>query len=213
MFIDGLVGYLLFAPHSWLEILLGFWALYMIGQWGKRLLSPKSRRGFRPQRSVMGAMQPSAPLPIYAIASIGSGKNPCSTVNGQVLKPTAGLVALAYAGFALMAYFTYQMGPEVAFAGSGAILTTACFLFALSEGLYLTTFELKLDATGFDVRDRLYRTRRVDFKKLIRVMDDNHYLYSFTLEDGSKIRVPKYLVGMSALLDSAEKHLKQYAHG
>jgi hypothetical protein len=40
MFIDGLVGYLLFAPHSWLEILLGFWALYMIVQWGKRLLSP-----------------------------------------------------------------------------------------------------------------------------------------------------------------------------
>lgn len=213
MFIDGLVGYLLFAPHSWLEILLGFWALYMIVQWGKRLLSPKSRSGFRPQRSVMGAMQPSAPLPINAIASIGSGKSPRSTVNGQVLKPTAGLVALPYAGFAVMAYFTYQMGPEVAFAGSGAILTAACFLFALSETLYLTTFELKLDATGFDVRDRLHRNRRVDFRKLVQVTDDNHYLYSFTLEDGSKIRVPKYLVGMSALLDSAEKHLKQYAHG
>lgn len=149
----------------------------------------------------LGNLSPAAGL----LAGVGQSAMPQMSLNSLILRPTIGMRLISFATAAVLAVmFAIDDGslfPRNIYVIAGLVVLVAYGL------LHTNTYSLRYDTEGFTTRDDFFRQRTAAWRDVISVQDNGHYLYVIQLENGSKLNVPKYLVGIRDFLTYAKDQM------
>lgn len=146
------------------------------------------------------------PLAVAIIANAGTGVRPRQTLNMTILRPSIGLRLFTFFAIAAISYFlwvdpAYRAGmpPSIKLWITGLVAYFA---------VYLSLYELRYDAEMVEAPDWVLRKRTYRWDDVISIADTGQQRYRLKFEDGRKIDVIKYLVGIRDFLTIAQMHVE-----
>jgi len=135
------------------------------------------------------------------LSGLGRNATPHHTLNEITLRPTIGL-RLVSVLVAAAFWFLIAVDDGELLGDGYAVTAGLCGLWAYSF-VQTNFYELRYDSHGFITRDWVFRRREVAWRDVIRIEDNGTYLYVIKMQDGSKLEIQKYLVGIRDFLTYA----------
>lgn len=197
----------------WLPYALAFAAfiaLFAFQFWLKsflyRLLSPRGAGGEQIRQSKLAQTHiANPPLDVTLVARAGLNAAPHKTLGTTFMRPTAGLRVISFGGTALLMAFTWfgppDLVPPAPFLREGI---TVAVLYAL---LNIALYEARYDHTGLSAPNWFFQRGDYLWKNLRSITDNGHYLFELKFDDGRKVSIQKYLVGIPAFLTLAQSEI------
>ena len=147
------------------------------------------------------------PLDLSMVAGAGRSATAPDTLGDHTLRPTIGLRLISLGISALVLYLIWFGPAETRLPYPPASWTlTAAVAYGI---LYIQTYEARYDRDRINYRDALMRQHEVLWRDVFAIRDDGHYEYHLLTDSGRKIRLQKYLVGISDFLTYAETRIAQ----
>jgi hypothetical protein len=157
------------------------------------------------------------PLNAQRFVRLGEGAKVHQTLNTKVLHTTIGIrlftVGLAVIGVDLVFDFIPGIGFPAEFVEQNDYVTQGYFKAAMIAVLaysllYVFLTEVRYDDHSLFATNFYFQPREYQWKKLLSIKDNGHYLYVLRYEDGRKLELQKNLVGIRDLLSYANDHIE-----
>ena len=187
-------------------VALGFFAMYILpGILVRKVARATSQRDSRGEAvPLTGTARFGAANPGW-IASLGSRAAPEHSLNEIIMRPTIGF-RLVTVGVTGAAGFLMLTDAQDLFGGS-AVLMAAMGALVGYYFICMNLYFLRYDRERIITQDWLFRRKEVAWRDVIDLRDNGQYQYVLALENGKKVEIQKYLVGMPDFLTYAKDQI------
>ncbi|QDC11147.1 hypothetical protein FHY55_18750 [Oceanicola sp. D3] len=139
---------------------------------------------------------------IAPLASRGMAQAAEDSVGSKVMRPTWGMrlstVLMAAAGVAVLFFADMGLDPEWM-----VFIKPAAVGVALLGIAHVFSFEMRYDRDVIISQSLIQFRREIAWRDLVDIRDEGNGVYRLTSADGKKMRVQKYMTGMSDFLTRA----------
>lgn len=142
------------------------------------------------------------------IAKIGTNAPAPTSLNTTILKPTMGARSLSLVLSVVM--FVLLWTPlGNAYLPQGELLRIIISAGVLYAAMNMIVYQASYDRQVLNIPNWAFQQREFNWKDLVSIKDNGHYLYVLRFSDGRKAELHKYLVGIPEFLSYANDRIAE----
>ncbi|MFY0635615.1 MAG: hypothetical protein JXQ91_17520 [Vannielia sp.] len=171
------------------------------------MTAPKDAEGRQVERTVGARVM--GQRDIGLLASRGMAKPAEQSLNATVMRTTWGLrlSTVLFSGLAVAMAFNFDPADQM----MSTLMPPLIAGMALLALAHVFSYELRYDRDVLISQSLIQFRRERAWKELVDLKDEGRGVYRLVFADGKKMRVQKYLVGMSDFLTLASRHIRGQA--